>query len=70
VDRALALEDSLTGFRSTVAAGLGCVICPDYFIAKPDNAFSEADLVVDSLLELSANRLQQVHALRHNPAFD
>ena len=65
-DRAIALEDSLTGLRSTGAAGLGCFICPDHFIAKADDAFVEADLVVDSLVELSASRLQQVHALRHS----
>jgi HAD superfamily hydrolase (TIGR01509 family) len=64
-DRAVAVEDSLTGFRSASAAGLTSVVCPDHFIARPENTFDGADLVVGSLLELNASHLRQTHAARH-----
>ena len=64
-DRAAAVEDSLTGYRSASAAGLTCVVCPDHFISRPDNAFDGVDLVVGSLLELNATHLQRAHAARH-----
>ena len=64
-DCATALEDSLTGYRSARAAGLTSVICPDHFIAKPENVFAGANLVVGSLLELNAIQLQRTHATRH-----
>ena len=67
-DCATALEDSLTGYRSARAAGLTSVICPDHFIAKPENAFAGADRVVGSLLELNAIHLQRTHATRHQLA--
>ena len=67
-DRAIALEDSLTGYRSARAAGLTSIVCPDHFIAKPENAFARADLVVGSLLGLNAIHLQQTHATRHQLA--
>jgi hypothetical protein len=47
-DRAIALQDSLTGFRSTGTAGLGCSIGPDHFIGKSGDACVEADLLVGS----------------------
>jgi HAD superfamily hydrolase (TIGR01509 family) len=64
-DRAAAVEDSLTGYRSACAAGLTSVVCPDHFIRRPENAFDGADLVVDSLLELNTTHLQRAHAARH-----
>ena len=66
-DRAVVVEDSLTGFRSANAAGLTSIVCPDQFIAKPENAFAGADLVVGSLLELNAIHLQRTHTTRHPP---
>jgi HAD superfamily hydrolase (TIGR01509 family) len=65
-DRAVALEDSLTGFRSACAAGLTSVVCPDHFISRPENVFAGADLVVGSLLELNTTHLQRAHAARHS----
>jgi beta-phosphoglucomutase-like phosphatase (HAD superfamily) len=67
-DRAVAVEDSLTGFRSACAAGLTSVVCPDHFISRPENTFAGADLVVGSLLELNTTHLQRAHAARHKPA--
>jgi beta-phosphoglucomutase len=57
---AIALEDSLTGYRSASAAGLKCVICPDHFMPKPQAAFANAALVTDALTELSASELRRV----------
>ena len=67
-DRAVAVEDSLTGYRSANAAGLTSVVCPDHFISRPENAFDGADLVVGSLLELNTTHLQRAHAARDKPA--
>lgn len=62
---ALALEDSVTGFRAATDAGLICVVCPDHFIPKSDDAFVAAILVVNSLSELNPEVLRATHA-RHN----
>ena len=59
---AIALEDSLTGFSAATAAGVKCIVCPDHFIPKPDGAFDSAALVTDSLAEISAQRLREIHA--------
>ncbi len=61
-NRAVAVEDSSTGFRSASAAGLTCIVCPDHFIGRPENTFDGADLVVGSLIELNATHLQRAHA--------
>ena len=58
--RAVALEDSLTGYRAALAAGIKCVICPDHFIPKPDGCFPDAALVVESLAALDIDRLKQL----------
>ena len=58
--RAVAIEDSLTGYRAALAAGIRCVICPDHFIPKPDGCFDDADLVVDSLEALDIERLREL----------
>ena len=61
--RAIALEDSVTGLRAARAANLPCVVCPDHFIPKPEGAFADAALVVESLLELNVRKLRQTHAV-------
>lgn len=61
-ENALALEDSVTGFRAATAAGIICVVCPDHFIPKPNDAFIAAALVVESLNELNPERLRVTHA--------
>jgi HAD superfamily hydrolase (TIGR01509 family) len=60
--QAIALEDSLTGYRAATAAGLKCIVCPDHFIAKPEGAFDGAALVTGSLQGMSAERLRAIHA--------
>jgi HAD superfamily hydrolase (TIGR01509 family) len=63
---AIALEDSVTGFRAASAAQLACVVCPDHFIPKAEGAFETAALVTHSLNELSARRLRSLHSTSHN----
>ena len=66
---ALALEDSVTGFRAATAAGIDCIVCPDHFIPKSNDAFSGAILVVESLLELNPELLRTTHGkVRHEPS--
>ena len=60
-ENAIALEDSVTGFKAATAAGINCIVCPDHFIPKSDNAFVDAILVVKSLLELDPARLRAAH---------
>ncbi len=43
------------------SAGIKCIVCPDHFIPKSATAFDQADFVVESLRELSAQTLRTVH---------
>ena len=61
-ENAIALEDSVTGFRAATAAGIDCIVCPDHFIPKANDAFSQASLVVESLHDLNSETLRAVHA--------
>jgi beta-phosphoglucomutase-like phosphatase (HAD superfamily) len=60
---AIALEDSLTGYRAASAAGLGCVVCPDHFIPRSADAFDGAALVTDSLAKVSIDTLHGIHSV-------
>jgi putative hydrolase of the HAD superfamily len=66
-NHAIALEDSLTGYRAARAAGLGCVVCPDHFIPKLADAFDGAALVTDSLASLSIDILHGIHSASDTP---
>jgi len=55
LDQALAVEDSLHGLRAAKAAGLWCVAVPGPLTRGLD--FSDADLVLDSLADLSLRAL-------------
>jgi HAD superfamily hydrolase (TIGR01509 family) len=61
-ENTIALEDSVTGFRAATAAGIQCVICPDHFIPKSNDAFSDASLIVESLSELNPQILRTINA--------
>ena len=63
---AIALEDSVTGFRAASTAQLACVVCPDHFILKTEAASDTAALVTRALNELSARRLRSLHSTFHN----
>ena len=64
-ESAIALEDSVTGYRAATAAGINCIVCPDHFIPKSNDAFLGAALVVESLTELNPETLRTVHANRY-----
>ena len=66
--QAIALEDSQTGYRATVAADIACVVCPDYFIPKPADAFDGAALVTESLEKLTVDALHSLHSSFHAAA--
>ena len=61
-ENAIAFEDSVTGFRAATAAGIDCVVCPDHFIPKSNDAFIGATLLVESLSELNPERLRTAHS--------
>jgi HAD superfamily hydrolase (TIGR01509 family) len=61
-ESAIALEDSVTGYRAASAAGIKCIVCPDHFIPKPATAFDQAEVVVETLHDLCAQTLRSVHA--------
>lgn len=61
--RAVALEDSAHGATAAKAAGMAVVAVPSRITRWND--FSHADLVVDSLVDLSFERLLAVVAARH-----
>ena len=54
----MAIEDSTSGLRSAAAAGLAVVAVPNpHFPPEPD-AVALADVVLDSLDELTAERVE------------
>ena len=60
-ENAIALEDSVTGYKAATAARIDCVVCPDHFIPKASGAFDDAFLLVESLHELNPAMLHSTH---------
>ena len=58
--RALAIEDSVTGLQAATSAGIGCVVCPDSFMPSSRADYTGAAWVVDSLEELTLFGLEQL----------
>jgi HAD superfamily hydrolase (TIGR01509 family) len=56
----VALEDSEPGVRAAKAAGMGCIAVPSHITRGSD--FSAADLVVQSLLDVTLDTIAQVAA--------
>jgi HAD superfamily hydrolase (TIGR01509 family) len=54
----IAIEDSINGVKSAKAAGMFCIAIPDKRLS-PDK-FNEADMIMDSLEELSAGLLKSI----------
>lgn len=57
---AIAIEDSVTGLKAALAAGIKCVVCPDSFVPAPISDYDGATLVVDSLQGLSVSQIEQI----------
>ena len=58
--QAVALEDSPSGFRAALAAGLRCLVCPDDFRLIEASIFDGAALVVESLHEVNPATLRSL----------
>lgn len=58
----VAIEDSANGIRSGVAARMAVVAVPNHEFPPGDDALALADDVVDSLLELTPERVQRLSA--------
>jgi beta-phosphoglucomutase-like phosphatase (HAD superfamily) len=56
--RAVALEDSEPGYRAAKRAGLKTVVIPNQFSERQN--LSDADLIVQSALELDLDRLEEL----------
>jgi HAD superfamily hydrolase (TIGR01509 family) len=52
-----AIEDSQSGIRSAKAAGMACIAIPNTHFPPGEDALAEADLVLGSISELSADRV-------------
>ena len=57
---AIAIEDSVSGLKASIAAGIQCVVCPDNFYQYPISAFEAAAMMVESLEELDFTSLDQL----------
>lgn len=57
---AIAIEDSVTGLKAAMAAGIKCVVCPDSFVPTPISDYDGAALVVDSLEDLSLSNIEKL----------
>ena len=55
-----AVEDSANGIRSALAAGLHVVAIPNRDYPPPASALAEAQLVIDSLADLTVERVEQL----------
>ncbi len=58
--RALAIEDSVTGLQAATSAGIRCIVCPDNFVPTALSDYDTASLVVDSLEDLTFPKLEQI----------
>jgi HAD superfamily hydrolase (TIGR01509 family) len=54
----VAIEDSAAGIRSAKAAGMCVIAIPNRHFAPPDHVLAEADLVLDSLAELTPDAVE------------
>ena len=59
-EQALVIEDSVTGLQAATSAGIRCVVCPDTFTPSPPTDYAGAALLVDSLEELSPDKLERL----------
>jgi len=57
-DECVAIEDSINGVKSAKAAGMFCIAIPDKRLSR--DKFSEADMIMESLDELSTGLLKTI----------
>jgi HAD superfamily hydrolase (TIGR01509 family) len=61
---AVAVEDSANGIRAARAAGMTVIAIPNAHFPPPDDDLAEADLVLDSLAELSRDAVESASSRR------
>jgi HAD superfamily hydrolase (TIGR01509 family) len=59
-ERAVAVEDSGAGIRSAKAAGMRVIVIPNPHFPPPEDVLEKADLVLDSLAELTPVAVESV----------
>jgi HAD superfamily hydrolase (TIGR01509 family) len=66
-ERAAAIEDSANGIRAAHAAGMPTIAIPNRRYPPPEQALAVADLVLDSLADLTAEVVAEADASRRGP---
>ena len=56
----IAIEDSVTGLKAAMAAGIKCIVCPDSFVPATRSDYDGAALVVDTLECVSHSNIEQL----------
>ncbi len=62
--RAVAVEDSHNGIRAAKAAGMGAVAIPNHRFPPGEDALAEADVVLESLAELTPEAVEHADPAR------
>jgi beta-phosphoglucomutase-like phosphatase (HAD superfamily) len=57
-ENVVAIEDSANGIRSAKAAGMSVIAIPNPHFPPPEDVLAEADLVLDSLDELTPDAVE------------
>ena len=52
-NQCVVIEDSVAGLRAAKKAGMPCIICPDSYINTPLEQYRDAELIVNSLEDIS-----------------
>jgi HAD superfamily hydrolase (TIGR01509 family) len=63
-ENAIAIEDSANGIRAARAAGMGVIAIPNAHFPPPAEALAGADVVLDSLAELSPDAVESASSRR------
>jgi len=59
-NRCVVIEDAVGGLRAAKEAGMLCIICPDSYIGTPLEQYSDADLIVNSLEDISIETIEKL----------
>ncbi len=58
-EECVVIEDSLAGFKAAKSAGMKCIICPDPWGDEPVPEYPGADVMVDSLNDVTLEMIQE-----------
>ena len=54
------IEDSVAGLQAAKAANMACIVRPDAFLPHPRSSYRDADVIVDSLEEITLHTLRKL----------